>query len=224
MKLTTGKQGLIWGPVLILIGALLVVDQFTDLSAWIWAIVLAAGGLGAFALYLGDRSNLALLVPAYVLWVIALLIVLVTLNVLRDEAIAFYVLTAIAVPFLAIFWHDRAQRWALIPGYALLAIAVMIGLIGLGVLGDRLVPAFVMLVIAIPFFVVFARDSKQWWALIPGGIMTAVALGFLVAEDAVQYLGAAVLIVAGVGILARAFLRGVSDDSQPPTSTDGETE
>jgi len=130
------KQSLVWGSVLILIGVLLVVETVTDLSAWVWVALLAAGGLGAFGLYLTDRSDWAMLLSAYVMWAIALLIALVTLDVLRDDAVAFYVLLAIALPFGAVYWRDRAQWWALIPAYVLLAVAVMIGLTGLGVLED----------------------------------------------------------------------------------------
>ncbi len=83
----------------------------------------------------------------------------------------------------------------------------MIVLIGRGVLSDLLVPAYVMFAIAIPFFVVYARDPKQWWPLIPGGIMAVIGLSFLIAEAAVQYVGPAVLVLVGVWILVRVFTR-----------------
>jgi len=85
------------------------------------------------------------------------------------------------------------------------AVAVMIGLTGLGVLDDALVPAYVLLAIAIPFFVVYARDRSQWWSLIPGGILAVIGLSFLVAEGAFAYIGAAVLIGVGLWFLVRAF-------------------
>jgi hypothetical protein len=201
------KQGIVWGGVLILVGILLLVNQFVELSPWVWVLALAAVGLGAFGLYLSDRSDLAMLLAAYVLWAVALLIALVTLDILRDEAVAFYVLLAVALPFLAVFYLERTQWWALIPAYVLLAVAVMIGLTGLGVLSDALVPAFILLAIAIPFFVVYARDRSQWWPLIPGGILAVVGLSFLVAEGAFMYLGAAILFLAGALILVRAFTR-----------------
>jgi hypothetical protein len=200
-----GKQVLVWSVVLILVGVLLLIEVFTDLSPWIWILLLAAGGLGAFGLYLADRSDYGILITAYALWAIAILIVLVTLDVLRDDAVAFYVLIAIAIPFLVVFWRDRAQWWALIPAYVLSAVAVMIGLTGLGILDDALVPAYVLFAIAIPFFVVYARDRSQWWSLIPGGILAVIGLSFLVAEGAFAYIGAAVLIVVGLWFLVRAF-------------------
>ena len=207
MKTQSMRQGIVWGGLLILLGAVLLVEAFTDLSAWAWVAILAAGGLGAFGVYLTDRSEWALLIPAYVLWAIAGLVALIELNILQDPFIATYVLTAIALPFLVVFLRNRDQWWALIPAYVLLAVGVMVGLLGLGVLTDLLVPAYVMFAIAIPFFVVYVRNPKQWWALIPGGIMAVIGLSFLIAEAAVQYVAPVVLVLVGVWILVRQFTR-----------------
>jgi hypothetical protein len=202
-----GKRALVWGGTLILVGVLSLVNQFVSLSAWVWALVFAVAGLGALGLYLSDRSDWAMLLATYIMWAIALLIALVTLNVLRDDAVAFYALSAVALPFLAVFLRDRAQWWAVIPAYILLAVAVMIWLIGRGVLGDLLIPSYVLFAVALPFFVVYARDRSQWWALIPGGIMAVIAVSFLIAEGAVQYIGALVPIAIGVVILVRVLTR-----------------
>ena len=217
MQPKRARQALVWGGLLILTGALLLVETVTDLSVWVWIVALAAGALVATGLYLTDRSDWAMLVTTYALWVIALLILLVELNVLRDEAVATFFLVAIALPFLAIFFRDRTQWWALIPAYVMVVIGVMVGLIGLGVLDDMLVPAYVLTAIAIPFFVVYALNRKNWWALIPGGILAAVALGFLVAEAAVEYVGAFVLVGIGVLILVRGLMRRDSGEDGPPS-------
>jgi hypothetical protein len=219
MKSRTIRQSAVWGGVLILVGLLLLVDQFVELSAWVWILMLAVAGLGALGLYLTDRSDWAMLLATYVLWAIALLVALVTSDILRDEAIAFYVLLAIALPFLAVFVRDRVQWWALIPAYVLFAVAVMIGLIGLGVLDDLLVPAYVLLAIALPFFVIYARNRKQWWPLIPGGILAIIGLSFLIAGAAVEYIGPFVLVLVGLAILVRAFTRKApAGEAGPPDS------
>ena len=98
MKPTVGKHGVLWGGMLIVVGVLLLVGTFTDVSAWNWIILLALGGLAALGLYLADRNDWPLLLTAYVLWAITLLLIFVTLNILRDEGIAFYVLLVIALP------------------------------------------------------------------------------------------------------------------------------
>ena len=222
MKSKSGRQALVWGGLLILFGVMALVSTLTSLSAWVWVAILAAAGLGVFAVYLVDRSDWALLIPAYVLWAIAGLIALITLNVLRDEFVATYVLAAIALPFIVVFLRDRAQWWALIPAYVLLAVGLMVGLTEQGILSDLLVPAYVMFAIAIPFLVVYARNPSEWWPLIPAVILAVIGLSFLVAEAAVQYVGPVVLLLAGIWILVRQFARREPTAADAPAPTGSE--
>jgi len=214
MKSSANKQALVGGGLLILFGALSLLEVYTDLGPWIWVTILAVAGLGVYGIYAMDRSEKWMLIVSYVLLVVAGLVTLVTLNVLRDEAIATYVLIAIALPFLLVFLRNREQWWALIPAYVLTAVGVMVGLTGLGVLDDLLIPAYVMFAIAIPFFVVFARDTKKWWALIPGGVLAVIGLSFLIAEASVQYIAPAALIIVGVWVLVRQFVRKEPDQPE----------
>jgi hypothetical protein len=126
---------------LILIGVLFLVNLFVELGPWVWAALLAGAGLGAFGVYLAQRSSGRVLLAAYVLWAIAGLIALVSTDVLRDEAVAFYALLGIALPFLVAFVRDRTRWWALIPAYALLAVQGVIGLAESRLVGDDLVTA-----------------------------------------------------------------------------------
>jgi hypothetical protein len=200
------KQGLVWGGLLVLFGIVMLVETFADLSEWIWVAILTVAGLAVFAVFLTDRSDWGLLIPAYVMWAVAGMLVLITLNILQDEAIATYVLSAVALPFVVGFLRNQ-ERWGLlIPAYILLAVGVMVGLIGAGVLNDLLIPAYVLFAVSLPFFVVYARNPKQWWPLIPGGITAAIGLSFLIAENAAQYIAAIALIVVGGWIVARQFL------------------
>jgi hypothetical protein len=217
MQSQAKKQAIVWGSLLILFGLVSLVATVTTLGAWTWVAILALAGLGVFGVYLTDRSEWTLLVLTYVLWVVALLVALTTLNALGDDFTATYVLVAIALPFLVVFLRNRAQWWALIPAYVLVAVGLMVGLIEVGILNDPIVPAYVMFAIAIPFIVVFARDSRQWWALIPGGIMAVIGLSFLVAEAAVEYAGPVVLVLVGTWILVRQFTRREPVAPEVPT-------
>ena len=216
------KRSLVWGGVLILMGVLSLVDRSIELSPWAWSAALASAGLAAFGLYLADRSDRPMLLLAYVFWAIAGLIALVVPDLLRDEAVAFYVLLAIALPFIVVFVRNRAQRWALIPAYALL---VVMGVITLGeTLGvnDDLVSAYVMLACAIPFFVVYALDRRRWWPLIPGITLALMGLSFgswlpwpsvraaLLAGSAIEYCVALGLLIIGVSVLVRAMTRSLA--------------
>jgi hypothetical protein len=179
--------------------------------------VVAAYVMGAIALpfiltWLLDRSRWWALIPAYVMVAIGVMVLLTGYRILADEAVATYVLSAIALPFLIAYLLNRSRWPFLIPAYVLLAVGVMVGLIGLGVLDDLLIPAYVMLAIALPFYVVYILNRDNWWALIPAGIMTVVALSFLVAEELTQYVLPAMLILIGIWVLARQFGGG---DRQP---------
>jgi drug/metabolite transporter (DMT)-like permease len=169
--------------------------------------VLTAVALPFLVVFLRDRSKWWALIPCYVLVAIAIMIGLTEWEILPDAFVATYVLTAIALPFLVVFLRDHSNWWALIPSYVLLAIGVMVALIELHVLNDLVIPAYVLLAIAFPFFVVYARDPKQWWPLIPGGIVALIGISFLLATEAVQYVGAVVLILAGVVVLVVQLVR-----------------
>ena len=204
MKSQSMKQGLVWGGLLILLGGLSLLEMYIDLGPWIWVSVLTVAGLGVYGIYVMERSEKWLLIVSYAILAIAGLVSLITLNILRDSFIATYVLMVIALPFIVSFFQgDRTQWGKLIPVYVLLAVGVMVPLIDNGILEGILVASYVLFVIAIPFFVVYAHDSKQWWALIPGGITAAVGLSFLIAVDLAQYIAPTVLIIAGVWVLVR---------------------
>jgi hypothetical protein len=208
------KQILVWGGVLILIGVVSLVNRLVEFSPWVWAAFVAGAGLGAFGLYLADRSDGLVLLAAYALWAIAGLIALVPSGFLRDEAVACYVLLVISLPFLVIFVRDRARWWALIPAYPMLVVLGAIGLAESGLFSDDLVSAYILLAIAIPFFVIYARDRKQWWALIPGSILALLGLSFdswlpwhsvrssLIAGGAVEYSATLALLVVGAWMLS----------------------
>jgi uncharacterized protein (DUF486 family) len=201
------RQNVVLGHVLILVGLLAVVDVNRELSPWAWVIALAAAGAVAFGFFLAAPGDWGLLISAYVLEAVAGLIALVELSILQDEIIATYVLAAIALPFAVVFLRDRAQWWAAIPAYALLAVGVMVGLIGQGLIDELLIPAYIMFAIAIPFLVVYGRDTRNWWALIPGGIMAAIGAAFLLAEAQAELVVPVLLMLVGIWMLVRALAR-----------------
>ena len=222
MRSRAEKLGIVWGGLLILLGGMLLVESFIDLSAWVWVAALAVAGFGAYGIYTTDRSERWLLVLSYALLAIALMVALITLDILRGSFIATYVLTAIAVAFLYIYLTERAHWWFVIPAYVLLAVGVMVGLIEVGFLEDILIASYVMFSIAIPFFVVYARDRNLWWALIPGGITGLIGLALLIAEAAAEYIVPAALIVVGAWVLVRQFSRKelAVTEVPPPSSSE----
>ena len=207
MNTQTKKSGIVIGGSLILFGVLALIETVIDLNPWVWVAVLVVGGFVVYAIYATDRTAKWMLVISYAMLAVAGLVTLLALGVLSDPYVATYVLLAIALPFFAAFLFDRTRWGLLIPAYVLTAVGVMVPLIELGVLDDLMIPAYILFAIAIPFFVVYLRNNKNWWALIPAGILAVVAIGFLIAEAAVEYIFGAVLILAGVVIIVRQFTR-----------------
>jgi hypothetical protein len=207
MNTQSKRSGLVLGGLLIIFGVLALLDTFIDLGAWVWVAVLTVGGLGVYAVYAMDRSEKWMLIISYAMLAVAGLIALLTLGVLQDAFVATYVLLAIALPFFIGFLFNRENWGLLIPAYVLTAVGFMVPLIELGVLGDTLIATYVMLAIAIPFFVVYLLNTRNWWALIPAGILSIIGLGFLIAEASVEYIFAAALIVAGILIVVRQFTK-----------------
>ena len=207
MNTQSMKSGLVLGGLLIVFGVLALLETVTDLGEWVWVAVLTVGGLGVYAVYATDRTEKWLLIISYAMLAVAGLVTLLTLGILDDPYIATYVLFAIGLPFLVAYLFNRANWGLLIPAYVLLVLGVFVPLEDLGVLDDNLTVTYILFAIAIPFFVVFIRNSKNWWALIPGGILAVIALSFLIAEASVEYIFAAALIVAGILIVVRQFTR-----------------
>ena len=207
MNTKSRNQGLVWGGLLILFGVLALIEVYYELGIWVWVVVLSVGALGIYGIYATDREQKWMLIISYVMLAVAGLLTLLELNVLSDPFVATYVLLAIALPFLVAFLFNRANWGLLIPAYVLTVIGVMVPLIELGVLGDILIAAYIMFAIAIPFFVVYLRNSQNWWALIPAGILTFIGLAFIIAEAAVEYIVPVVLIAVGILIVVRQFTK-----------------
>jgi hypothetical protein len=200
------KSNLTVGVLLIILGIAAFIETFTDLTSWGWVIVLFSMGIFSAAVYWKQRSNMVFMIPTYSLWSIAGLIGLTSLNFL-GEIIATYVLVAIGFPFLVFWLKDKTHWWLLIPAYVLVVVGVMVAFIGFGWLTNFLIPAFVMFAIATPFFVVYFRDSKNWWSLIPGGVLGLIGLSFLLASQEVKFLVPVLMVAVGVVIVFRNIVK-----------------
>lgn len=220
MQSSGSRQAVVIGGLMVLFGALLLIQEFVEISAWIWAAVLVASGLGVYGIYSIARDEVWMLIVSYVLLAIGLMMALVTADILEDSFIATYVMSAIAIPFVyGYFRSDRVNWGLLIPAYVMIAVGVMVPLIETEVLADAGIPVYVMFAVALPFLVVFLRNTKQWWALIVGGITALVGLSFLVASDLAEYVTPIALILIGGGILVRLVTkREVGETSQDPVS------
>ncbi len=202
-QMTSNRGAAIGGMVLIVLGVMALLNQvFPWFTALLWAGALGVAGAVILMLYQADRSQWWMLIPVYVLWVVAAMIVLIDVNILRDEIIATYVLYAIGFPFLYSYLKNRENWGLLIPAYVMFAVGTMVMLIGFNVINDELIASYVMFAIAAPFLLVYAINRRNWWALIPGGIMASIGIAFLLgAGGAARFVLPAALILGGAYLL-----------------------
>jgi hypothetical protein len=175
-------------------------------------VVLALIAIPFLVVYFRDRSQWWPLIPSYVLLIVAAMIAFIDTGLLQDAWVATFVLGGIGLPFLVVYLLNRSNWWALIPAYVMFVIGIMVGLIDARILRDTIIPAYVFLSIALPFFVVYARDTSQWWPLIPGGILGLMGvIFFLMTGELFNYVVPVLIILAGAIILGRQFVRRSSD-------------
>src|SRR5574341_1995145 len=147
------RPHVIWGGLLILLGVLSLVEVFFDLKLLLWAGIMGVAGLGFLGLYLSTRREPALLIPVYICWAVGGLLLVIALNILQDAVIAFFVLTAIAFPFI-VGWLLNRHNWGLlIPAYVLLAVGGVVLLSGRRVMRGELIATYILSAIALPFLI-----------------------------------------------------------------------
>jgi hypothetical protein len=82
----------------------------------------------------------------------------------------------LAVLFLLTFVSDRRQWWALIPGFVLLGMTLLIFNDQNEFMTSAQAGALVLFSLGLPFLLIYLVDRRMWWALIPGGVLTVLAL------------------------------------------------
>jgi hypothetical protein len=81
----------------------------------------------------------------------------------------------LAVLFLLVFVSDRRQWWALIPASVLAGLTFVVFNSEAHWMLDEQAASLFLFSMAAPFLLIYAFDRRQWWALIPGGVMTVIA-------------------------------------------------
>jgi hypothetical protein len=93
---------------------------------------------------------------------------------------------ASGVVFVVAYITDRRHWWALIPGFTLIGLGITISssLLFADAIGD-LGGSLFLGSMAVGFWLIFALHRKHWWAGIPAGVLTTLAV--VAGED--QFLG-----------------------------------
>ena len=114
-------------------------------------------------------------IPAGVM--LFLMFVMLMVDNTSGEWIGFLFLFMIALSFFVVYLNNRTHQWALLVAYILFVLSLAPAMASFR--GD--VPAYYgsvfLLAVALPFFFVyFQYDEKNWWAIIPAGVMTTLAV------------------------------------------------
>lgn len=109
-----------------------------------------------------------------------------------------------ALMFLLAFVTDRRQWWALIPGSVLTGLTFLVFNGDNHLISGEQAGSVFLFSIGLPFLLIYVIDRRQWWALIPGGVMSVLALLPLVATR-----GTPGQVVAGLFFVGLAAVFGL---------------
>lgn len=126
------------------------------------------------AAYLTDRiRNWWALIPGAVMLFVALTTLIVDST--GGEWVGALFLFMVAIAFLAVYLNQRSRWWALLVAY----VFAVLGFAPLMASGGRDAAYFgplFLFAVGLPFFVVYFRAATNWWAIIPAGALTTVAI------------------------------------------------
>ena len=79
--------------------------------------------------------------------------------------------------FLSVFASSKDNWWAVIPAFALIGIGGLIGLEYFAPdISDEVGGSIVLASIGLSFLIVYLVDHNNWWAVIPCGVLVAIAI------------------------------------------------
>jgi len=205
------RSQVFWGVVILSAGILSLLEVIFDFEfgSIFWSLMFGLGALFFFTIYYNNRMNWWALIPGFALLGIGLTILSSVLFPAADALSGSFVLGAIGVSFISVYLADRRFWWAIIPAGVMFTLVAVILLepvfsdIGTGgVFFFGLGITFGVLAL-IPM-----QSGRMGWAWIPAValiLMGAFIIG--AAEQAILYIGPLALIVGGVFLILRTFLR-----------------
>lgn len=127
------------------------------------------------AAYLTDRArNWWALIPGAVMLFLAMTTLLVD-NV-GGEWVGSLFLFLTGLSFFVVYLNNRTHTWALLVAYILGVLSLAPAMASGG--GDTAAyfGSVFLFAVALPFFVLYFRSMENWWAIIPAGVMTTLAV------------------------------------------------
>lgn len=127
------------------------------------------------AAYLTDRQrNWWAMIPGAVMLFLAMTTLMV--DSVGGEWIGTMFLFLIGLGFLVVYFNNRTRTWALLVAYIMGVLSIAPALASGG--GDTAAyfGSVFLFAVALPFFIIYFRSEDNWWAIIPAGTLTVLAL------------------------------------------------
>ncbi len=212
------------GILLIAVGILILLQNLKILGGGLdllWALLFGAGGVVFLYVFLNNRDNWWALVPGFVLLSLGVIIALDQLAPqIGDDWSGAIVVGGIGLAFWAIYFANRENWWAVIPGGVLLTIALLIGLSSV-IEGFETGGVF-LLGLGLTFGLLSFLQTPQGrmkWALIPASVLLVIGLLLTAASASIlKFIWPAVLILVGLYFIFRTFVSrppSVNDETRP---------
>lgn len=171
----TGKGNWRWlFPIFIAVGLILsaVLSLTTITPIWIGAMLMVCISTPFWILFLFDnKKNWWALLPG---WATAALALIISVSeIWTKPMVGALVIWSVALPFIVLYLRYRIHLWAAIPGFFVILAGTMVLLVNHS--PEETIGTFVLLVLAFPFFAIYFF-ARNWWAVIPAGILTTLAL------------------------------------------------
>jgi len=210
MKYLTSR--ILWGILLIGGGIIFLLENLgiIPLGDLFWTVVFAVVGLAFLSVFINNRQQWWALIPGITLLAIAVIILLGFLFPnLEDQWGGLVILGGIGAAFFLIYLTNHENWWAIIPGGVMVTLAIVSYTDN--VLPDLTSGALFFLGLGSTFALVAVlpnKHSQMKWALIPACILGFMGIIMLATSvDIINYIWPVVLIVGGLYLVLRTFLK-----------------
>jgi hypothetical protein len=208
------SKGLLIGGGVIIIGLLALITNLNLITFGtkiFWIIIFAGAGFLLASIYYRDASKWGVLIPAGILWAIALTIGLTIIPGVSGEIFWTVLLFGFGLSFICIYIKFKEQWWAIIPGGVLITIAAMTFLVEMRWLDGEYWMFIFFLGLGLTFgflYLVRDKENKLFWAQYPAAALLLISFLNLLFTDGSLIAGIlfpAALILLGIVILIRAL-------------------
>ena len=107
----------------------------------------------------------------------------------------------LALAFLLTFISNPRQWWPLIPGGVMLGLTLLVLNDQNKWISSTQAAGLFLLCIGVPFLLISVIDRRQWWGLIPGGVLSVIALIVFISDRPLTAQTMTALIFFGLAII-----------------------